>query len=63
MIVVGYKANADFVKAGTAIRKHTNMDAQTVRSLVSQIQEGRGVTLPDDFVLREDLEDLNFLVK
>jgi hypothetical protein len=63
MIVLGYKSNADFAQAGSVIRKHTNMDAKTVGSLISRIQAGEGVRLPDDFVLREDLEDLNFLVK
>ena len=30
--------------------------------MLEHIREGQGVKLPDDFVLREDLEDLNFLV-
>ena len=62
MIVVGYKANANFVEVGNTIKRHTNYDSQTVRSLVSQIQNGQGVNLPDDFVLREDLEDLDLLI-
>jgi hypothetical protein len=63
MVVIGYKANANFLQASNVIRKHTNMDAKTAGLLVSRIREGEGVNLPDDFVLREDLEDLNFLVK
>lgn len=62
MIVLGYKAGANFVEVVSVLKKHTNMDAQTVKRVVSDIKEGKGVNLPDDFVLREDLEDLNFLV-
>lgn len=62
MIVLGYKAGANFVEVGRVIKKHTNMDAATLKKVVADIQEGKGVTLPDDFVLREDLEDLNLLV-
>ena len=62
MIVHGYKSNANFLGVKNAIRKHTNYDAKTVSSIVSQIQQGKSVTLPDDFVLREDLEDANLLI-
>ena len=63
MIVLGYKAGANFTEVGRVIKKHTNMDAATLKKVVADIQEGKGVTLPDDFVLREDLEDLKLLVK
>lgn len=62
MLVVGYKTGANFNEAARVIKKHTNMDAQSVNRVISQIKEGQGVTLPNDFVLREDLEDLNFLI-
>ena len=62
MIVLGYKAGANFVEVAGVLKKHTNMDAKTVKQVILDIKEGKGVNLPDDFVLREDLEDLNFLV-
>lgn len=62
MIVLGYKTGANFVEVANVLKKHTNMDSKTVRQVVSDIQEGKGVKLPDDFVLREDLEDLMLLV-
>ena len=62
MLVVGYKTGANFNEAVRVIRKHTNMDAQSANRVISQIKQGQGVTLPNDFVLREDLEDLNFLI-
>lgn len=62
MIVVGYKHSANFSEAARVIKKHTNMDAVAVRNMIEQIKNGTGVTLPNDFCLREDLEDLNFLI-
>jgi len=62
MIVLGYKSNARFDEAALALVKHTRMDKQAVKKVIADIKEGKGVTLPDDFVLREDLTDLNFLL-
>jgi transcription elongation factor GreA-like protein len=62
MLVVGYKTNANFAEAARVIKKHTNMETKDVQKVVSQIKEGQGVKLPNDFVLREDLEDLDFLI-
>jgi hypothetical protein len=62
MIVHGYRANVDFNKVASALRKHTNMDAKTLKRVISDIESGKGVNLPDDFVLREDLEELNLLL-
>jgi hypothetical protein len=62
MLVVGYKTGANFTEAARVIKKHTTFDNQTVNSAVSQIRDGHGVTLPDDFVLREDLVELKFLI-
>tara|TARA_B100000900_G_scaffold402745_1_gene408952 strand:+ start:4283 stop:4474 length:192 start_codon:yes stop_codon:yes gene_type:complete len=60
MMVIGYKPNANFVEARNVIKKHTNFSISDVKQIVDHIREGNGVNLPDDFVLREDLEDLNF---
>lgn len=62
MIVLGYKAGVNFTEAARVLKKHTNMDANSVKKTIDSIKNGQGVTLPDDFVLREDLEDLNFLI-
>jgi hypothetical protein len=62
MIVVGYKPEANFVAAQQVIRKHTQFSHSDAKHIVEHIKEGNAVKLPDDFVLREDLEDLNFLV-
>jgi hypothetical protein len=62
MVVHGYKAGVNFVEVASVLRKHTNMDSRTVKQVVSDIKEGKGINLPDDFVLREDLEDLDILI-
>ena len=59
-MVIGYKPNANFVEATNVINKHTNFSIGDIKQMVEHIKEGNGVKLPDDFVLREDLEDLNF---
>jgi uncharacterized protein YfdQ (DUF2303 family) len=62
MIVLGYRSGTNFIEVGRVLSKHTNMDAQKVKRIVSDIKEGKGVNLPDDFVLREDLEELNLFL-
>lgn len=62
MMVLGYRAGANFNKATNAIAKHTNMSLIEAKALCKKIENGEGVKLPDDFVLREDLEELNFLL-
>lgn len=62
MIVLGYKTGANFIEAQNVIKKHTQFSTSDVKQIVEHIKEGNAVKLPDDFVLREDLEDLNFLV-
>lgn len=62
MIVIGYRPSANFVEAQNVIKKHTQLSTSDVKQILEHIKEGKGVKLPDDFVLREDLEDLNFLL-
>jgi hypothetical protein len=62
MIIVGYKNRANFSEAARVIKKHTNLDAVAVKNMIEQIKNGNGVSLPNDFCLREDLEDLHFLI-
>jgi len=60
MIVTGYKPNANFLEASNVLSKHTTFSAVDIKHMLEHIREGQGVKLPDDFVLREDLEELNF---
>lgn len=63
MYVTGYRANANFEQARIAINKHTQFSLSESKAICDAIQEGQAVKLPDDFVLREDLEDLGIKVK
>lgn len=58
MLVTGYRANANFEQAKLAIKKHTQFSLAESKQLCDAIRDGQSVKLPDDFVLREDLEDL-----
>lgn len=62
MIVKGYKSGANFLEASNAISKHLEVSATEARMLCKEIEEGKAVSLSDDFCLREDLEDLGFLL-
>jgi predicted transcriptional regulator len=62
MYVFGYRTTTDFVKATAVFKKHTKYDNQEIKNLIKQIKEGNVIQLENDFVLREDLEDLDFLI-
>ena len=63
MLVLGYKAGANFINAPKVIQKHTGKSLAEATKLCNNLKSGNMFTLPDDFVLREDLEDLKFIVK
>jgi hypothetical protein len=63
MIIEGYRYGANFDKASRVIVKHTNISMNDAVKLCNQLKNGVVITLPDDFVLREDLEDLKFIIK
>lgn len=62
MLVKGYKAGADFAQAAKSISKHTELKASDVKIICDEIRNGKAVNLPDDFCLREDMEDHGFFV-
>jgi len=63
MIVEGYRYGANFNEAPRVIAKHTNISLSDAIKLCNQLKDGTIVILPDDFVLREDLTDLKFIIK
>ena len=63
MLVLGYKAGANFVAAPKVIQKHTGKSLAEANKLCKDLQIGNMFTLPDDWVLREDLEELNFIIR
>lgn len=63
MIITGWKSGVKTIDAVLAVKKHTSMSLQESKQLVESALEGQAVKLPDDFVLREDLEDLGFNIQ
>lgn len=63
MLVYGYKGNVDWSKVKASLKKCTNLSASDIDKLVRTIKSGQTQTLPDDFVLHDELKDLNILVK
>ena len=63
MLIIGYRRGANSLYAIKSIHKHTNLDLITSKRLIEDVLEGRARELPDDFVLREELEDLNFILE
>lgn len=62
MLIIGCKHRANSISAINAVKKHTGKSLLESKRLIESVMEGKTVELPDDFVLREDLEDANFLV-
>jgi hypothetical protein len=63
MIITGYRHGAKATDAVKAIHKHTEQSLHKSKSIVDEALEGKAMRLPDDFVLREDLEDAGFIVE
>jgi hypothetical protein len=63
MIIIGVRPKANSLKAIIAVRDHTGKSLAESKRLIEQALEGQTVLLPDDFVLREDLEYLGFKLK
>lgn len=63
MLVEGWRAGASPTEAIRAIHKHTGFSIEKSRKLVQSISSGEPVQLPDDFVLREDLKDLGYIIR
>lgn len=60
MYITGYRAGVKTIDAISAVKKHTGKSLLESKQLIEAAIEGKAVELPDDFVLREDLEDLGF---
>jgi hypothetical protein len=63
MIVEGYRYGADFINAAKSIAKHTNISLAEATKLCEKLQkEGLAFSLPNDFVLLEELKHYRFTV-
>jgi len=63
MLVIGYRQGADFVKAKSAISKHTMLKPNAILSFLKALEnDGQTFSLPDDFVLKDDLKAAGFFI-
>jgi ribosomal protein L7/L12 len=60
MYITGYKAGVNTIEAISVLKKHTGKTLLESKRLIEAAIEGKLVQLADDFVLREELEDLGF---
>lgn len=63
MIIIGCRSGADISSAIKSISKHTNIPIQDSKKIIDSVMDGHTYKLPDDFVLREDLEYYRFIIK
>lgn len=63
MNITGYKYGVDSVKAIQSLNKHSDMSLPKARQTIEKAIDGNIISLRDDFVLREDLEDAGFIIE
>lgn len=63
MIVTGWRTDVNVLNAIQTLHAHSNLSLKESRQAVDDILKGKPMVLPDDFVLREELEDLNFIIE
>lgn len=63
MTIIGYRKGANTIDAIRSVKKHTGRSLLESKRLIEQVLEGKAVVLDEDFVLREELTDYNFIVK
>lgn len=63
MIIIGYREPVDWGKVKASLKKCTTMTASDIEKLVKTVKSGNSMSVIEDFVLREELKDLNILVK
>jgi len=63
MLVIGYRGNINKSEVIKSLSKHTDFKKDDLKTIATNIVAGNTVNLPDDFVLREELEALNILLK
>jgi hypothetical protein len=62
MTIIGYRKGANSLEAINAVKRHTGRSLLDSKRLIEAVLAGGSVKLDEDFVLREELTDLNFIV-
>lgn len=63
MIVIGYRGNVEWSKVKAALKKCTNLSQSDIDKIVKNVKAGQTEQIPNDFVLYDELRELNLLVK
>jgi hypothetical protein len=63
MTIIGYRKGANSLGAILSVKKHTSCSLLESKKLIESVLNGQAVQLDEDFVLREELSQLNFIVK
>lgn len=63
MLVIGWKSGVNVNGAVRAIHKHVGLSLDESKKIVDGVIDGKTHKLPDDFILREDLEDCKFIIQ
>lgn len=63
MTIIGYRKGANSLNAIQSVKKHTGRSLLESKQLIESVLKGQAVQLDEDFVLREELTDCNFIVK
>lgn len=61
--IIGWRTGAKTIDAINAIRKHTGISLTESKQLIEDVLAGNSRKLPNDFVLREDLEACKFIIQ
>lgn len=62
MTIIGWRKGVNEAAAIAALRKHTGKSLSESKKIIDSAIQGQSIVLPNDFVLREDLEDCNFII-
>jgi hypothetical protein len=63
MLITGWKSGANSLDAILQVSKHTEKTLSESKKLIEDALNGKIVKLEDDFVLREELENLKFIIE
>jgi ribosomal protein L7/L12 len=63
MTIIGYRKGAKSIDAILSVKKHTGRSLLESKQLIESVLKGQAVQLDEDFVLREELSQLNFILK
>jgi hypothetical protein len=62
MTIVGYRGNLNLKAVADVLNKHANMTKSEAANMAKKIDDGQTLSFETNFLLEEDLKDLNVLV-